>query len=251
MRPGRFTPLTPQCLRPFLIARKTFLNTPRAVLRFPAICHHGPVKMRTISRPPRYKVSGFVLPQRACTAPKAFGPRRRLRPTAHVSYHSHHSHAPTLHPYACHADSSRHSEATAEARRRRTCRAAARRRRMDFGFRLLVRRSLGEGGWTPLPCPTASFRFRNMLQHNTMTASSRFCPLQWVNPPILHRSPCSSKATIPSSSHHNRFSATLTIPISLAKQSVYHPPFCEHKTSLPRRHRGSPAQPPPDLRRRD
>ena len=52
MRPGRFISLAAQCLRPFLIAEKTFVNAPRAILRFPGFCHHGPVNVSTISHLP-------------------------------------------------------------------------------------------------------------------------------------------------------------------------------------------------------
>ncbi len=57
MRPGRFTCAATQCLRPFLLARKTFLNAPRAILRFHFFCHHGRVKMRTISHSPPGRIA--------------------------------------------------------------------------------------------------------------------------------------------------------------------------------------------------
>ena len=73
MRPGRFTSLAAQCFRPFFVARKTFVNAPRAILRFPAFCHHCRVNMRTISHSRG--------PEVAPAQPrKHLGPPLRMRP---------------------------------------------------------------------------------------------------------------------------------------------------------------------------
>src|SRR5579862_2070160 len=58
MRPGRFSFLKTPCLRPDLIVRKTFVNTPGAIFPLPEIRHARCVKMRTINRSP----SGHAAP---------------------------------------------------------------------------------------------------------------------------------------------------------------------------------------------
>ena len=95
MRPGRFTSLVPQCLRPFLIAQKTFVKSPGAILPSPAICHTRSVSMSTMSHSPIGHIA-VTLVDRVQECRSLSGQSYR----SHSSYYSHHSSVPMLHRHS-------------------------------------------------------------------------------------------------------------------------------------------------------
>ncbi len=160
MRPGRFNRLATQCLRPILKAQKTFLNTPGAIFRFPELCHHCRVKMRTISHSP----SGQPAAPAVRLAPaKGFLSRRLVSPWR--------------------SDSGIPAKADL-SRRNPVCGMKADGPwTLDFLSAVALAKADG-------PQLTASSHFRKRMTINPLTASSRIFPLWWsdgLNQPKMNQ----------------------------------------------------------------